>query len=224
MQTKPKSRLGKLMMATLAGAVAFGGLGVTLAQAEDGKGEAASVQALMQSKLTLADAIRTAEAAGQGTVTGAEFEVKNDGTYFAVTTQSGTIETDHRIDPETGKILSSTPATDEVAADQGEDGESGETEGQEQAGTDTAETEDLAAIQGAKVTLMQAIADAEAQGGKALSAEFSSENGALAVAVMVADAGGKITELMVDAGTGKVIVGDQDGGDEGDEGGEEQEG
>lgn len=216
MQTKPKSRLGKLMMATLAGTVAFGGLGATLVRAENSNSDTASVQALMQAKVTLADAIRTAEAAGQGTVTGAEFEVKADGTYFDVTTQSGTTEIDHRIDPATGKIVSSKPG-DEKA-------ESGEDESQNTAKAETGESQDLAAIQGAKVTLMQAITDAEAQGGKALSAEFTSENGTLAVDVKVADASGKVTELMVDAATGKVMVGDRDGDSDGDKGGEEHEG
>lgn len=59
METKPKSRFSRLMMATLAGTIALGGLGATLAHAESGRNDAAALQALSIAKVTLAEAIRT---------------------------------------------------------------------------------------------------------------------------------------------------------------------
>ncbi|MFN3992867.1 MAG: PepSY domain-containing protein [Tabrizicola flagellatus] len=210
MQMKPKSPFSRIVAATLAGSLALGGAVSTMARAETGGKEAAAVQALAGAKLTLADAIRAAEAANQGIVTGAEFEVKKDGAYFDVTTQNGTTEIDHRIDPMTGAILASTPDSEKP----GSDGDN-----------DASEADELAAIQGAKTGLLQAISGAEAQGGKVLSAEYAQEDSALGIELKVADASGKLAEVMVDAATGKVMVGDQDqNGDEDGESGEQQEG
>jgi uncharacterized membrane protein YkoI len=203
MQTKPKSRISRLMMATLAGSLALGGAVGTMARAESGAKEAAMVQALSASKLSLADAIRAAEATGQGIVTGAEFEVKKGGTWFDVTTQNGATEIDHRIDPMSGTVLASSPDTGNA----GSDGDS-----------DSDETDESAAIRGAKVTLLQAISGAEVQGGKVLSAEYGHEDGALAIDLTVVDAAGKVGETLVDAATGKVTMGDADG----DEGAEDE--
>ncbi|WP_136646501.1 PepSY domain-containing protein [Tabrizicola sp. YIM 78059] len=210
MQPKPKSRFARLMTATLAGSIALGGIAATVARAETGGKQATSLKALAGARLTLADAIRVAEAAGQGIVTGAEFKVTKDGTCFDVTEQSGPTEIDHRIDPMTGAILASTP-----------DNEKPESDGD----SDTSEANELAAIQGAKTGLLQAISGAEAQGGKVLSAEFEHEDGALGIELKLADASGKVAEMMVDAATGKVMVGDQDhnGGEDG-ESGEQQAG
>lgn len=210
METKPKSRLARLMLATLAGTLALGGAAATVARAETGGKDAATVQALGAAKLTLADAIRTAETAGQGMVTGAEFEIKDGKPVFDVTTQNGAAETDHLIDPATGAILASTPDVE------GADGDSG-----------TDEASEVTALQGAKVSLLQAITAAEGQGGKALSAEYGQEDGMLAIEVEMADASGKTVDLKVDAMTGKVMAADSDAGDEdgeGGEGSEEQEG
>lgn len=210
MQMKPKSPFSRIVVATLAGSLALGGAVSTMARAESGRQDAEALQALSGAKLTLADAIRAAEAAGQGIVTGAEFEVKRDGAWFDVTTQNGTTEIDHRIDPMTGAILASTPDNEKP----GSDGDNAASEANE-----------LAAIQGAKTSLLQTIAGAEAQGGKVLSAEFEHEDGALGIEMKVADASGKDREVMVDAATGKVMPGDHDGaGDEDGESGEEQEG
>lgn len=208
MQTKPKSRFSRLVMATLAGTALIGGMGATLASAESGKDDAAALQALSTAKVTLADAIRMAESAGQGMVTGAEFMVSKDGTYFDVTTQNGTTEIDHRIDPMTGKILASTPNAEEKTGD-----------------TEANEAQDLAAIQGAKLPLLQVISAAEAQGAKVLSAEYASKDGALGIEMKAADATGVVSELMVDAATGAVVPGDNESGEaEGDESGEQSEG
>lgn len=210
METKPKSRFAKLMLATLAGTLALGGAAATVARAETGGNDAAAVQALGAAKLTLADAIRTAEAAGQGMVTGAEFEIKDGKPVFDVTTQNGAAETDHLIDPATGAILASTPDVEDADGDSGTD-----------------EASELTALQGAKVSLLQAITAAEGQGGKALSAEYGQEDGMLAIEVEMADASGKTVDLKVDAMTGKVMAADSDEGDEhgeGGEGSEEQEG
>ena len=77
METKPKSRFAKLMLATLAGSLALGGAATTIARAETSSDDAATIQALGSAKLSLADAIRAAEAAGQGMVVGAEFSIKD---------------------------------------------------------------------------------------------------------------------------------------------------
>ncbi len=210
METKPKSRFARLMLATLAGSLAIGGATATVARAESKSDDAATIQALGAAKLTLADAIRTAETAGQGMVVGAEFEIKDGKPVFDVTTQNGGAEVDHLIDPATGAILASAPDVEKA------DGDNSSDEGSE-----------LAALQGAKVNLLQAITAAEGQGGKALSAEFGSENGALSIQVEVADASGKTVELMVNPMTGQVMAADSDAGDEngeGDEGGEGAEG
>lgn len=217
METKPKSSSARLMLATLAGSLALGGAMSTIARAESSSDDAATVQALGSAKISLADAIRTAEAAGQGMVVGAEFEIKDGKPVFDVTTQNGANEVDHLIDPATGAILGSSPAVETAESD--EDGQKAGDEGAE-----------LTALQGAKVTLLQAITSVEAQGGKALSAEYGQENGALAVSLEIADASGKTTELRIDAMTGKVLAADEEGGeedgegDEGGESGEQQEG
>ncbi|MFZ5710839.1 MAG: PepSY domain-containing protein [Pseudomonadota bacterium] len=218
METKPRSRFARLMLATLAGTLALGGTAATMARAETGSNDAATVQALGAAKLSLADAIRAAEGAGQGMVKGAEFEIRDGTPVFDVTTLNGSAETDHRIDPATGAILSSTPDT-KNAGDESDGENNGEGDGK------NTESSELAALGGAKVTLLQAIAAAEGQGGKALAAGYDQENGALAIRIELADAAGKTMDLRVDAVTGKVLAtssGSSDGED--GEGGEEQEG
>jgi uncharacterized membrane protein YkoI len=207
METKPRSRFARLMLATLAGSLAVGGATATIARAESSSDDAATIQAFGAAKLTLADAIRTAETAGQGTVVGAEFQIKDGKPVFDVTTLNGTAEVDHLIDPATGAILASTPDAEEA------DGDSAGDEGKE-----------LAALQGAKVNLLQAVTAAEGQGGKALSAEFDQEHGAPAIEVELADASGKTVALTVDPTTGKVMVADNEAGDEDGEDGESGEG
>lgn len=206
METKPKSRAARMMLATLAGSLALGGAMATIARAESSPDDAATVQALGSAKISLADAIRTAEAAGQGMVVGGEFTMKDGKPVFDVTTQNGGTEIDHLIDPATGAILGSTPAVENADGDK-----------------DTSEASELTALEGAKVNLLQAITSAEAQGGKAVAAEYGQENGTLAVSLEIADASGKTAELRIDAATGKVLAaGDESG--EGDEGGESGEG
>lgn len=215
MQTKPKSRAARLMLATLAGSLALGGTLATIARAETGSGDAATVQALGSATISLADAIRTAEAAGQGMVVGAEFEIKDGKPVFDVTTRNGTTEVDHLIDPATGAILASTPDAEEADGDD-----------------DAEEASEVTGLQGAQVSLMQAIATAEAQGGKALSAEYGQEDGRLAVELELVDASGRTVEITIDAMTGTVAAADADSGDEDGDGeghedgesGEEQEG
>ncbi len=209
METKPKSRFAKLMIATLAGSLALGGAAATIARAETSSDDAATIQAVGRAKLSLADAIRAAEAAGQGMVVGAEFEIKDGKPVFDVTTQNGQAEIDHLIDPATGAIMASTPAVEDGEADHGGD-----------EGTETA------ALQGAQVNLLQAITTVEGQGGKVLKAEYRQDNGALAIDIEVADAAGNTSELKVDAATGAIIAADSESGEhgEGDEGGEEHEG
>lgn len=209
MEVDTKSRLAKLTMATFACALVFGGVAAAVAKAESGRNEAAAVQALDAAALSLGDAIRAAEAAGHGLVTGAEFEVNGGAPYFDVTTEAGGTEIDHRIDPMTGAILASTPDAEAP----GSDGDS-----------DADEVEERAALQAVKVSLLQAIASAEAQGGKALAAEYEQEDGALAIEIEVADESGKIGEVMVDAQTGQVLAADIDSDENEDEESEEQKG
>lgn len=209
METKPKSRFAKLMLATLAGSLALGGAATTIARAETSSDDAATIQALGSAKLSLADAIRAAEAAGQGMVVGAEFSIKDGKPVFDVTTQNGQTETDHLIDPATGAITASTPAVEDGESDHGGD-----------------EGSEAASLQGVKVNLLQAISTVEGQGGKALKAEYRQENGALAIDIETADATGKTSELKVDTATGAILAAGNEAGEngEGDEGGEEHEG
>ena len=201
MDTKPKSRLAGLMLATLAGALALGGAAATVARAETGGTDAATLQAFKAAKLTLAEAVRAAEAAGQGQVTGAEFAIREGKPVYDVTTQKGEAETDHLIDPATGAMLASTPAARETAGD-----------------TTAKEASELTALQGARISLLQAVTAAEGQGGKALSAEYAQEDGALAITVEVADAAGKTVELKVDATTGQVMAAGTEAGESGETG------
>ncbi len=213
MQTKPKSRNSRLLLATLAGSLALGWAVANIARAESSPDDAATLQALGSAKISLADAIRTAEAAGQGRIVGAEFEIRDSKPVYVVTTQNGTTEVDHMIDPATGAILVSTP---NVEADDGD--------------KKADEASELAALEGARVNLLQAITSAEAEGGNALSAEYGQEDGGLAVELELADASGKVTQLRIDALTGKSLADDEEGGEEEEEGqdgrdsGEEHEG
>lgn len=143
-------------------------------------------------------------------MTGPELEVKKDGACFDVTTQNGTAETHPRIDPMTGAILAITPDNEKPASEDDKDASEGN---------------ELAGIQGARSSLLQAIAVAEAQDDKVLLAENVQEDGALGIELRVADASGKVTEMMVDAAMGNVMPGDRDGGNyEDGESGEQQEG
>lgn len=211
MQTKPKSRFSRLMMATLAGTIALGGAAATMARAEADSNDAARAQALGAAKLTLADAIGKAEAAGQGIVTGAEVETDTAGNYFMVTTQNGTTEIDHKIDLMTGDILASTPKDEKADTDGDMDGDKAQ-----------GQTDEAAMIQGAKVGLLQAIADAEAQSGKVLSAEYGHENGVLAIDLTVVDAAGMVSEMIVDADTGKATMGGADSTEDGEDGSDDE--
>ena len=86
---------------------------------------------------------------------------------------------------------------------------------------------ELAALQGAKVSLADAIAIAEKEGGgKAVDAGFEDENGSYAYEVEVLGANGEQT-VLVDANSGKVTkvaqnADDNQDQDEGDEGAEDE--
>lgn len=193
MKTQSKSRFSRLMAVTLAGTVVFAGLGAMFANADNERKDAMQIQALSSAKLTLADAIRNAENVGQGTVTGAEFETNKESAWFEVTMQKGMTEIDYRIDPMTGAILGSTADVEESDGD-----------------SDADEAKESAAIQGATFSILQAVMQAEAQGGKVLGAEFEDEDGKLAIELEVADAKGSVSEWMVTADTGRAIQEDQD--------------
>lgn len=88
--------------------------------------------------------------------------------------------------------------------------------------------DDAAVMLAAKVTLVDAIATAEKEvGGKAIGAGTDDQDGALFIAVNVAQ-GEKVQKVLIDPQTGKVIKitaadeGDEDEGGE-DEGGEEED-
>lgn len=75
MNTRPKSRFARLMLATLVGTLALGGMAATVARADSHFDKTATNQAFGAPKLTLDDAIRTAQAAGPGMVTGEASEL-----------------------------------------------------------------------------------------------------------------------------------------------------
>lgn len=198
METRPKSRFARLMVATLVGSVALGAVGAAFAKTDK---DAAALEALGQAQLTLADAIRVAEAANQGIVTGAEFEPRPNGAYFDVTTQSGTTEIDHRIDPATGTVLASAPDMEEPGSDDDDAAE---------------EAQELAALQGAQVTLLQAVSAAADGGAVVLEAEYAYDDDRLAIELKVAEGPSNFAERLIDAATGQVIV-DADASDHGDD-------
>lgn len=84
---------------------------------------------------------------------------------------------------------------------------------------------ELAALQGAKVNLAEAIGIAEKEaGGKAVGAGIEDENGQYAYEVEVLGSNGE-QEVLIDPASGKVTKiakADQDEGDEGDEGAKDE--
>jgi uncharacterized membrane protein YkoI len=193
MKTQSKSRFSRLMAVTLAGTVAFSGLGAMFANAASERKDETQIQALSSTKLTLSDAIRTVESAGQGVVTGAEFDMNKDSTWYEVTMQKGSSEVDYRVNPMTGAIIDSSSDAEESDGD-----------------SDADEAKESSEIQTAKFSILQAVSQAEAKGGKVLGAEFEKEDGALAIQLEVADAAGAVSERMFTADTGTAIKGDQD--------------
>lgn len=177
-------------MAALAGTIALGAGTATLGHAETGRKEAAALEAMATADLTLGDAIRAAEAHATGRVIEAEFKVKKDGARYEVTLLDGATETELRIDPATGAILRSKTE----AASEG--------------------PQELAAIAAAPMTLMQAIAQAEARGGRVLSAEYDHEDGVLVIELKVADAAGRVSETLIAVATGETMPGVPEDGEE----------
>lgn len=199
MTNTTKSRVRNVILPALAGVLALGA--VSQAFADEHAAYGAAMAAFQGSPMSLTDAVRVAEGAGQGQVVGAEFSVKDGAGVWEVTTQDGPTETDHLIDPAAGTILSSMP----------------DTEGPE-AGDD--ETKELADMAAAKVSILDAVAAIEAQGGQAMEVEYGYENGTLIFEGKVVNADGSASEVLVDAQSGQVTPG-EDGAD--DEGGEEAE-
>ena len=80
------------------------------------------------------------------------------------------------------------------------------------------ENDAVADLAKAKITLVQAVAAAEAQtGGKASKAELESERGSTVFKVEVVGADGKVLDVQVDAADGKVLSSRQDVADRGGE-------
>lgn len=200
MTNTTKSRVRQAILPVFAGILALGAVGPAFA-GEHGTSSAA-VAAFQGSPMSLADAVRVAEGAGQGQVVGAEFGVKDGAGIWQVTTQDGATETDLVIDPAAGTILSSTP----------------DAEGPEAGDDETKEIADMAA---AKVSILDAVAAIEAQGARAMEVEYGYEGDALIFEAKVMNADGSVSEVLVDAQSGQVMPG-EDGAD--DEGGEEAEG
>lgn len=189
-----KSRLRQAVLPAVAGVLALGAAGAALA--DNHGGDAATVTAFAGSDASIAEAIRAAEAAGQGQVVGVEFALVDGKPAWEATTQTGQAETDHVIDLASGAILSSAPDA--------EGPEAGEDEAREEA--------QLAA---AKVSLGDAVAIIEAQGGRVMAAEYGTEDGTLIVEVESLGADGTVTEMLVDAQSGQAMPGD-DGADDGE--------
>lgn len=195
MNDKPKASKKTAVLTSLAAVVLLGGAVSVYAFADDTGSRKAGDAKLVNTKVSLSDAIRIAEATGAGVVVGAEFDAASTGAAFEVTTQNGAKETDHRIDSATGTILSSTPDEDSS------DGSS------EDANEEVAE---LAALSTANVSLLEAIAAGERSGSRVLSAEYEFEDGKIGVEMTAADKAGVVSELMLDAQTGVMSSDDEE--------------
>lgn len=170
--------LSKTMMLGLVAAVAAAGLGtagaVVMDRHEDRAKDARHVQAMASARISLAQAIRAGQAAEPGAeVIEAKFKAGKAGPRYEVELLRGQEEVKLHIDPATGAIAGRK--TEPLKA-QGED------------------DEDAAAFRGARPTLLEAIAQAEAKGGRVLAAEYEMEDGTPAIELKVADRTGQVSE------------------------------
>ena len=147
--------------------------------------------ALDGAKIGLIGAIEHAEAQAKGRALEAELERKDGAYVYEIEVVGAAGVTELRMDPATGKVLSSGP---EKAQDIDED-----------------EARERAGLANTRINLAQAVTAAEQhlQGGKAKAAGLEAEDSKLMYEVEVLK-GGKAFEVNVDPASGKVLAFDQD--------------
>lgn len=166
--------LSKTAKIALVAGVAAAGLGtagaVVMDRREDRAKEARHVEAMAAARLSLAQAIRAAQAAAPGAeVAEAKFKAGKGGPRYEVELVRGQEEVKLSIDPATGAV------TGQRVKPLGADA-------------------DEVAFRGARPGLLQAIEAAEAKGGRVLEAEVEMEDGRPVIALKVADKAGQVTE------------------------------
>jgi uncharacterized membrane protein YkoI len=180
---KIKSGWGKvaLMTATLSGLLAFGA-----AQARDENTARHEAQGLEKAKISLSEAIRTAEKQGNGQAISAEYELKSsEAPYYEVKVLSndGQKLTRYDLDAKTGEVKQTR------------------NEKAEKLITWLKPT----ALQNAPTSLTRAIATAETRGGgKAREASVKSDGGQVRYDVEVVKADGTSEKFKVNGSDGKV--------------------
>lgn len=170
-----------ILSAALAGALSFGAVSASQAASDD---EAAAAMVASQS---LADAVRSAEAASGGKAFEATMDVDDGVALHEVSTIPGDVVTDHDVDPKPGEVVRS------------------EDEGflSEMIGDDDV----LTAFGNAQISLVDAIEAAEgALGGRAVEADLDDDETLSPIYhVEVAQEDGTIMKAAVDGVGGEVL-------------------
>jgi uncharacterized membrane protein YkoI len=147
----------------------------------------AELQALSRAKLSLTQAIETAERHGDGKAIEAEFEARNDqASRYEVKVLGRDKLVSYTLDADTGKVLgTSNEAIEKLFT--------------------RLEPDD---VRGARTTLAQAIGIAEQHtDGKVIDAEVDREGDSLRYDVTVARSDGGERELEIDGASGKIVEG-----------------
>jgi uncharacterized membrane protein YkoI len=141
----------------------------------------ADVKGVQAAKMSLADAIQSAQKAGNGKAIYGKYDTRNGvGNYEVVVISGGKDET-LRVDPNTGEAVKA-----------------------KQDDADRTDKNGVATIEAAQVTLADAITTAEQQGGRALTAELDTKKNTTAYEIEVAK-GGDTDTVWVDVNTGKIV-------------------
>lgn len=170
--------LSKTAKIALVAGVAAAGLGtagaVVMDRREDRAKEARHAEAMAAARLSLAQAIRAAQAAAPGAeVAEAKFKAGKGGPRYEVELVRGQEEVKLSIDPATGAVTGQRVKP---------------------LGAGEEDEEDAAAVRGVRPSLLEAVAAAEAKGGRVLEAEVEMEAGRPVIALKVADKAGQVTE------------------------------
>lgn len=170
--------LSKTARIALVAGLAAAGLGtagaVVMDRRADRAKEARHVEAMANARLSLAQAIRAAEAAEPGAdVAEAKFKAKKGAPRYEVELVRGQEEVKLSIDPATGAVTGQRVKP---------------------LGAGEEDDEDAAAVRGVRPGLLEAVAAAEAKGGRVLAAEVEMEGGWPVIALKVADTAGRVTE------------------------------
>ena len=167
----------------IAGALVFVAAGMSVSA-----GDKKDAQAATDSKITLTEAIHTAEKAGMGKAVDAEVEGAKGGHArytVEVLSSDGKKLTEYTVNANTGKVekTSNEPLEKLVTRVKPDD------------------------LQSAQTTLTAAIREAEQQtGGQVIDAETGASNGSLHYELKVATADGKTDKVKVDGTTGKIAT------------------